>query len=360
MTFTKATKKQAKLRLGIIGPAGSGKTFTALRVAARLGGRIALLDSEHGSASKYADKFSFDQVTPADFSPTQYIEAIRAAEVGNYDVLILDGLSAAWAGTGGILQQVDDITRKSRSGNAFTTGWREATPLHNKLIDAMLGAKVHIIATLRSKTEYVMQDDGKGRKVPRKVGMAPIQRDGMEYEFDVVGELTVDNHELVITKTRCSDLDEKSFVKAGPEFADILIRWLNDGATASKLDAGAAGGSPSSPGPAQKPPASAPASPAPSEKESDMSGVQKELERREANPPQLTGAEAGQDGPHEPTPHERTRGALHEVLARRAAEKRLVRSFQGRVGRGAHDGAGREDHRHGREEVRRDDENGRR
>lgn len=231
MQFTKATKRQAKLRLALVGPAGSGKTYTSLTIAKYLGERIAVIDSERGSASKYADEFAFDTLEPASFSPDTYIEAIQAAAVAGYDVCIIDSLSAAWTGKDGALEQVDMATKRSRSKNQFTDGWREVTPMHNRMIDAIVGCKMHVIATLRVKTEYIIEENDHGKKVPRKVGLAPIQRQGLEYEFDVIGDLDIDNN-LVIDKTRCRALKGKVFTRPGEDMALILRAWVTDGAPA--------------------------------------------------------------------------------------------------------------------------------
>jgi hypothetical protein len=225
--FTKATKYESKLRLALIGPAGSGKTYTALNIGQHLGDnpKIALMDTEHGSASKYANLFEFDAVAPDSFSPTVYMDVIKAAEQGGYDVLILDSLSHAWAGKDGILEFVDRETARSRSRNAFSEGWRKASPLHNQLIDALLAADLHLIVTMRSKMAYELQENEKGKKVPVKIGLQPIQRDGMEYEFDVIGDLDQDNN-LVVGKTRCPALAEQVYPKAGKDIADVLNAWL--------------------------------------------------------------------------------------------------------------------------------------
>ena len=228
--FQKATKERARLRLALIGPSGSGKTYTSLQVGTALknGGRVALVDTERGSASKYADLFDFDVLELETFEPQNYIRAIEAASGAGYDVLILDSLSHAWAGVGGILSFVDTETMKSKSRNAYTEGWRKATPLHNRLVDAMIQADLHLIVTMRAKTEYVMETDQRGKTAPRKVGMAPVQRDGLEYEFDVVGDMDLDNN-LVVSKTRCPALTGKMFAKPGDDLAGILNGWLMDG-----------------------------------------------------------------------------------------------------------------------------------
>ena len=209
--FKKATKAQSKLRLAFIGPAGSGKTYSSLRVASALvgpTGRIALIDTERGSASKYAHRFTFDVLELAEFSVDYYIAAIHAAERAGYDCLIIDSLSHAWAGKGGLLEFVDTVTARSRSHNAFSEGWRAATPKHNELVDAMLQSSLHLIVTMRSKTEWVVEKDAQGKSIPRKIGLQPIQRDGLEYEFDVVGDIDLDNR-YIISKTRCEDLNGK-------------------------------------------------------------------------------------------------------------------------------------------------------
>jgi nucleoside-triphosphatase THEP1 len=225
--FKKATKSAAKLRLGLVGPAGSGKTMTALRVAHGLGGRIAVIDTERGSASLYSGErgLDFDVLELDSYEAEHFIGAIRQAEKAGYDVLIIDSLSHAWAGRGGILEFVDQAAK--RSGGGSFSGWRDATPRHNQLVDAILGAKLHVICTLRSKVEHVIEQVN-GRTQVRKVGLQPVQRDGLEYEFTVVGDVTQD-HELIITKTRAAWLKDKIIREAGEELGQQLAAWLSDG-----------------------------------------------------------------------------------------------------------------------------------
>ena len=226
VTFQRATKQESKLRLALIGPSGAGKTFTALKIATVLaeGGRIAVIDTEHGSASKYADIFQFDTVEPETFSPAIYIDAIHSAEEAGYAVLIIDSLSHAWNGKGGALEMVDKETTRQKTPNSFVA-WGVVTPLQNKMIDAITGAKLHIISTMRTKVEYVMTTDDRGKAIIKKVGMQPIQRDGMDFEYDIVGDMDVNNN-MVISKTRCSALAGQMFAKPGVEVAEILMEWL--------------------------------------------------------------------------------------------------------------------------------------
>jgi nucleoside-triphosphatase THEP1 len=229
MGFKKATKSAAKLRLGLVGPAGSGKTMTALRIAHGLGGRVAVIDTERGSASLYSGErgLDFDVLELDSYEAEHFVGAIRQAEQAGYDVLIIDSLSHAWAGKGGILEFVDQAAK--RSGGGSFSGWRDATPRHNQLVDAILGAKLHVICTLRSKVEHVIEQVN-GRTQVRKVGLQPVQRDGLEYEFTVVADVTQD-HEIIITKTRAAWLKDKIIREAGEELGQQLAAWLSHGNT---------------------------------------------------------------------------------------------------------------------------------
>lgn len=229
LAFRRASRAQAKLRLALIGPSGSGKTYTALRFAKGLGQRIALIDTERGSASKYADDVAeFDTIELDTFSPRTYVEAIQLAEREGYDVIVIDSLSHAWSGKGGALEMVDRAAKRSQSGNSFAA-WRDVTPEHNALVDAIVGARCHVIATMRAKTEYVLEEDARGKKMPRKIGLAPVQRDGMEYEFDVVADLSLE-HDMMVSKTRCAVLDKAVIREPGEDVAKILRDWLSTGA----------------------------------------------------------------------------------------------------------------------------------
>ena len=151
ISFRKATRKSAKLRLALIAPSGHGKTYGSLLIAKGLGGKTAMIDTESGRGELYAKEFDYDVVTmSAPYLPEKYIAAIEAAEVAGYDNLIIDSLSHAWAGSGGLLDQQGHIA-DSGKGNSFTA-WRTITPKHNALIDKIIGSKCHIIATMRAKT----------------------------------------------------------------------------------------------------------------------------------------------------------------------------------------------------------------
>jgi len=229
--FKRATKESAKLRMAIAGPAGSGKTFTALTVAEFLAGdrEPAVIDTENESASKYADRFAFATVSLSagtGFSPEKYIEAIEAAESAGFPVIVIDSLSHEWAGKGGILELVDQ-TAARMNGNKFQA-WGVVTPRHDKLVRKILECRAHVIVTLRAKMEYVQERNERGKTEVRAVGMKPIQRDEMEYEFDIFGLLDQDNN-LVIRKSRCPELSGEVIHRPGREMAATLTRWLQGG-----------------------------------------------------------------------------------------------------------------------------------
>lgn len=229
--FQKATRKQLKLRLALVGPTGSGKTKTALLLAAVFGKRIAVVDTENRSASKYVGEPGipeFDVLELDSYAPQNYVDAIKEAEREGYEVIIVDGVTQAWSGKDGALEMVDKAAKRSQSGNSFTA-WRDVTPHHNNLVEALVQCKAHLITTMRAKMEYVLDEDSRGKKTPRKIGMAPVQREGLEYEFDVVGDMDV-QHNLLISKTRCSALDQAVIHLPGRELAETLLAWLSEGA----------------------------------------------------------------------------------------------------------------------------------
>jgi hypothetical protein len=224
----RATKRRAKLRLGMSGPAGSGKTYSALLIASGLGGRIGLIDTEHGSGDLYADLLpdGYDVLPLAPpFTPARYIEAIRTLEEAGMSTIIVDSLTHAWSGEGGSLDRQGKIA--DRSGNSWQA-WRQVTPEHNALVEALLQSPCHIIATMRAKTEYVQErDERTGKQVVRKIGLAPIMRDGIEYEFTTFLELDV-QHMAYVGKDRTRLFDGTIF-KPDTDTGRRLIGWLDAG-----------------------------------------------------------------------------------------------------------------------------------
>lgn len=226
LAFKPATREASYARIAISGPSGSGKTYTALTLATALSDRVAVIDTERGSASKYVglNGWQFDTVTPQSFSPLSLVELLGAATGGSYGCVVIDSLSHYWSGVDGMLEQAD---KHARNGNSFS-GWKEVRPDERRMIDALVSYPGHVIATLRSKTEYVIEENERGKKVPRKVGTKPEQREGIEYEFDVVGDMDHDNT-LTIVKSRIHTLSKAVIAMPGRDLADTISEWLSDG-----------------------------------------------------------------------------------------------------------------------------------
>lgn len=221
--FKKAERKQAKLRLALAGPSGAGKTYSALLIAKGLGGKIAVLDTEKGSASLYSDLVDFDVVDlTAPFTPERYIEVLTAAEAAGYDTLIIDSYSHEWTGPGGCLEDNEKLAHSKFKGNTWAA-WNETTPRHRKLTNKILGSSLHIICTMRSKTETVQ---GEGKKII-KLGMKSEQREGTDYEFTVVLDVSHDTHEAVASKDRTRLFNGYEVITE--DTGRKLIAWLNGG-----------------------------------------------------------------------------------------------------------------------------------
>ena len=222
--FVKATKEQSKLRLAIFGPSGAGKTYTALRLASGIEGKIAVIDTERGSASKYADKFNFDVLELPQKSIDIYVQGIDAAAKAGYSVLIIDSLSHAWKE---LLDEVEKLAKAKYRGNTWSA-WSEGTPKQNKLVDAILDFPGHVIATMRSKTEWTTEQTDRGTSKPVRVGLAPEQGKGIEYEFDLLMEMSVD-HIATVIKDRTGKYQDQLIDKPGEDFGKDLAVWLSDG-----------------------------------------------------------------------------------------------------------------------------------
>jgi hypothetical protein len=237
-----AVREDILIRAGFCGPAGSGKTWTTLLVGTILAelldlGPVWLIDSENRSSLKYAYSkntgkgFHFKAVPlPSnDYSPATYMDALAHCEAQGAKVVIIDSLSHAWNGTNGVLEQVDQLTKRSRSKNAFTEGWREMTPVQNQLIQRILRSPAHVLLTLRAKVDWVIGDTDQGKKAPTKVGLAPIQREGVDYEPDLMFDLAVPDNRATVTKTRCDRIGMgEHFEKPGFELATRLAEWVHD------------------------------------------------------------------------------------------------------------------------------------
>lgn len=227
MEFEEATKEAAKARIALTGPAGSGKTYTALMLAFGLGENVAVIDTERGSASKYVGRngWHFKTMKPASYAPLSLVDHLGKAAGAGFDVVIIDSLSHYWMGTDGMLEQVDRRSVKSK----FSSGWKDVGPEEKRMLDAILAFPGHVIATLRVKTEYVLETDHQGKQVPRRVGLKPIQRDGIDHEFDLVGDLDL-SHTLTVSKSRIESVGiGAAYPLPGIELAKEVDDFLSEG-----------------------------------------------------------------------------------------------------------------------------------
>lgn len=221
----KAERVKSKLRLGLAGPSGSGKTMSALKVAKGIGGPVCLIDTERGSGDLYANLYDYSVISlEPPFKPDLLIDAIHAAEKAGFSVIIIDSLSHFWSDEGGILDQADKMQNSGK--NRFTL-WADLTPQHRRLVNALLNSPKHIIGTMRSKQEYAMETDDKGKASVKKLGLAPVQREGMEYEFTVFFDVSQD-HYAKATKDRTNMFKDEVFIM-DEQTGARLSKWLEEG-----------------------------------------------------------------------------------------------------------------------------------
>lgn len=233
--FEKVERQKAKARIALAGVSGSGKTVGALLLAYGITedwNKVAVIDTEHERARFYANRedlgigeFLYCSVCPP-YTPDKYIQAVKEGckRVGSDGVVIIDSLSHAWNGEGGILSIRDTIAK--RSGQNSFTAWNEAGACQNKLIDSILSLDCHTIVTLRVKTEYSLQTDEKGKTKPVKMGLAPVQREDTEYEFDIV--LSIGRDHMATASKDTTFLDDFNGVIT-LELGKELKEWLNEG-----------------------------------------------------------------------------------------------------------------------------------
>ena len=220
--FHKAQRKESKLRLALTGASGSGKTYSALLLAQGLGGSVAVADTERGSAALYSNLFDFDtlEIEPP-YSLKKWLDAIGMAIEARYNVLVLDSISPLWNGEGGLLEMKEQLAKHGK--NSFTA-WADVTPMYNKFVERMLNADIHIIATIRAKAEYAMEQDG-GRTVVKKIGLGPQFRDGIDYEFTTVFDIGSD-HSALVSKDRSGLFDAKTPFIISKETGQKIAKWL--------------------------------------------------------------------------------------------------------------------------------------
>lgn len=236
-SFTEARLQKSWGRMAAMGPSGTGKTYTLFRICRALfeilpeeRRRLCVVGGEAEAAVKYKSDFPdipYWYFQPMTHSPETYIKMIDRAVDEGFGVLIIDSLSNPWASLGGTLEIVDAATEASSNSNKFTSGWSVASPMQNRLVQKILTAPIHILATLRVKTEYKM--GGANGTTPKAVGLKPIQKEGIEYEFDVLVSMNADLLTTVET-TRCAELRGQTFLEAGEnDLGKLFSEWLDTG-----------------------------------------------------------------------------------------------------------------------------------
>ena len=226
MELRNAERKKAKIKMGLQSPSGAGKTYSALLLAYGLindWSRVAVIDTENHSADLYAHLGQYQVLAlEQPFSPERYIQAIEVCEKAGMEAIIIDSISHEWEGVGGIL----DI-HGAMMGNTFTN-WSKVTPRHNSFVQKILQSNSHIIATIRSKQDYVLSEKN-GKMVPEKIGLKGVTREGLDYEFTIVLELDL-KHQATATKDRTQlFMDKPSFIIT-PETGKTIRTWCESGA----------------------------------------------------------------------------------------------------------------------------------
>ena len=223
--FTRAKKEKIWLKVLLAGPSGSGKSYSALRlakgIAAETNGNVAVIDTENGRIRYYADEFVFDDLQLEDpYTPESYIDAIQTAVDNGYSVLVIDSLTHEW---NWCLDQIEKIP-----GTNSYTKWAKITPRHDKFREKILQAPIHIIATVRGKDAYVLEQDKNGKQIPKKVGLGYTQRDGLEFEYTVTFNIDQTTHVADATKDN-THLFENRYDVLTEKDGKALYGWANDG-----------------------------------------------------------------------------------------------------------------------------------
>jgi len=238
MELKKSLRNEAKLRLSLQGGAGSGKSMSALLLAYGMTGRwesIAVIDTERGSANLYSNLGPYYVLNLEEpFTPEKYISGIKLCEQSGIEVIIIDSISHEWSGKGGCLEIHEQVTTRMKIPNSFTA-WNFVSPLHQSFIDAILQSSCHVITTIRTKTEYVINERN-GRFSPQKLGLSPVTRDGYEYEMTISLEID-DEHNATCSKDRTGLFSDKGKFRITSETGQTIANWCNTGASLQDIKA---------------------------------------------------------------------------------------------------------------------------
>ncbi len=236
-SITPARRSQVKLMIGLTGPSGSGKTYSALQLAYGITGdwaKVYVADTENKSSLYYAGEktgdwnhIDFPPTLRGGYNPENWMALIDTVEaIPSAQVLILDSISHAWNAKGGVLDVVEASAFK---GNTYA-GWKVGTPLQNAFLDKMRGSRLHIIATMRSVQDYHVEKNDRGKSAPIKVGLKPVQREGIEYEFGIIFDINMEHYALS-SKDRTGLFSHRGGFKITEEIGKELLDWANQGDT---------------------------------------------------------------------------------------------------------------------------------
>jgi hypothetical protein len=222
MKLQKASRKKAKIKLCLQGPSGSGKTYSALLLAYGLcndWAKICVIDTENHSADLYSQLGEYNTISlTGPYTPERYMQAIDVCVKAGIEVIIIDSLSHEW-------EYIINF-HASLVGNSFTN-WSKVTPRHNEFIQTLLDTNKHVIATVRTKQDYVLNERN-GKMVPEKIGLKPIQRDDLEYLFTLTFELDR-NHIAQSTKDRTGLFSNKQGQLINEDTGKSILEWCNYG-----------------------------------------------------------------------------------------------------------------------------------
>jgi len=222
LNLRKSSKKQAKIKLALTGASGCGKTYSSLLIAYGITNnwsKIAIIDTENGSADLYSHLGNYNVLTlQAPFNPENYIRAIEICEQARMEVVIIDSISPLWEYLLEIHSQM--------VGNSFTN-WGKITPRINSFIQKILSSNTHIIASMRTKQDYVLNEKN-GKMIPEKVGLKTVMRDGIDYEFTIVLDIDM-KHNAKASKDRTGLFMDKPEFVITPETGKAILNWCNEG-----------------------------------------------------------------------------------------------------------------------------------
>ncbi|MET8006196.1 AAA family ATPase [Nonomuraea glycinis] len=227
LVFGPPVRAARKARVVVDGPGGSGRTTTALRLARGFGGSVGVIDTDRSAAALYAPHFDFLHLPMTSYAPHQLVEALAVAAEQRIGTVVVDTASPFWSGKGGVISQVDHLTKHTYKGDN-NRAWGDVRQAEHDLMDTLLSYPGHVIVTLRVVTDYQVRD-GEGRPVTVKYGLKPDQRANFDADFLVSLSLDM-THTATVTKSRVLDVPVGAmYEEPGEELGETIASWLADG-----------------------------------------------------------------------------------------------------------------------------------